>query len=495
MPVISIKNLSLQYPGQATPALKDINLDIDEGEFVVLSGSSGCGKSSLLRCLNGIIPNLLPAEIIGDIKLQDQSLKDMTPQIISSRLGSVFQDPRSQFFHIDVLDEIAFGPENMGYTKAEIRKRVDEAIQLFGLHHLIERRMFDLSSGEKQKVIFAAVYAMGPGIFILDEPSSNLDVAAIEELRNILSFLKKMGRTIVMVEHRLYYLSGLYDRLLIMDDGQIAMEACDELQITQEEKERFGLRNLQTPTIPACDAAKRNPPRPAGKTVELENLGFRYPRRPTPALRDVSTRFLPGTVTAVVGPNGSGKTTLIKILGGLLREHSGRICLSGHPFSPSDRLKYCGFVMQESGHQLFFPNVREEIASGFIHSPTDGEVDLLLEAMNLGEKAAAHPQTLSGGQQQRLVIGTALAASPDLLILDEPTSGLDAGHMRRLAKLLKEQAGKGTSVVIVTHDLEFILNCCDRYLMIRDGILVSEGNVFAPDHAFLNFFNAGSRVD
>lgn len=190
-PAISIQGLELRYPGQCSQTLGGIDLEVLDGEFVVLSGTSGCGKTSLLRCLNGIIPSLLPAKISGEIRLNGKNLKDMPPQEISSIAGSVFQNPRSQFFHINVTDEIAFGPENMGYSRQEIRKRVDNAIAVFKIGHLREKRMFNLSSGEKQKVIFAAVYAMGPGIYILDEPSSNLDVGAIEELRQILGLLKK----------------------------------------------------------------------------------------------------------------------------------------------------------------------------------------------------------------------------------------------------------------------------------------------------------------
>lgn len=493
MGLISVENLKLRYPGQPAPALQGVDLDVCEGEFVVVSGSSGCGKTSLIRCLNGIIPHLLPAEISGNVRLKGQSLKSLSPQAIASSVGSVFQDPRAQFFHIDVIDEIVFGPENMGYSGLEIRRRLEEAVELFRIGHLLDKRMFDLSSGEKQKVIFAAVHAMGPGIYVLDEPSSNLDVATIEELRAVLLLLKKRGHTIVMVEHRLHYLSGLYDRLLIMEGGRIVLEAPGDMKLSPELLERYGLRGLEAPVLVPREAAFGLPVPETGVGIEAHCLAYRYSRHSRPALGDVSARFTPGTVTAIVGPNGSGKTTLIKLLGGLMRECEGEVRRDGRLFPTRQRLARCSLVMQESRHQLFFPSVRQELASGFVLQPRQGEAELLLEKLNLASKADAHPQTLSGGQQQRLVIGAALAARPELLILDEPTSGLDFSHMRVLVELILDAAAEGAAVLVVTHDLEFIQTCCDHFLFMRAGRVESACTSSSPDSGVVDFFNCGTR--
>ncbi len=493
---ISIQNLEVTYNSRRNPALAGINLEVKKGEFVLLAGPSGCGKTTLIRCLNGIIPHLMPAKISGGINLNGKPATEMRPQEISTLAGSVFQDPRAQFFHINVTDEIAFGPENMGYAKPEIRRRVDEAFRRFGIDHLRDKKMFDLSSGEKQKVIFAAVHAMGPDIYILDEPSSNLDAEAIGHLRDILRELKNAGRTVVIVEHRLYYLAGLFDRMLILDCGGIAKEVSGVEALPEAERKRYGLRSLQEPHLPTgaaalpaagvqaapaatagvragraeahCSGAARAKAGGNSASLKVDGLCFRYPHNNRNALESIAAVLPAGAKTAIIGPNGSGKTTFIKILTGLLHEKTGSISCGPVLLTPAKRFKKCGFVMQESGHQLFFPTVREELASGFGKAKAE-DVSQLLEALDLSAVAEAHPQTLSGGQQQRLVIGTALARRPGVLVLDEPTSGLDAAHMLQLAALLDKEAARDATVVIVTHDIEFIRHCCDYVLPFNSG--------------------------
>ena len=492
-PAISIQGLELTYPSHPAPTLKGIDLDIAEGEFVVLTGPSGCGKTSLIRCLNGIIPHLLPANVSGGIRLNGKPIDGLSPQMISATVGSVFQDPRSQFFHINVTDEIAFGPENMGYPKQEICRRVDAAFDLFGINHLRDRKMFDLSSGERQKVIFAAVHAMGPSIYILDEPSANLDAIAISDLRGLLAALKAEGHTVVMVEHRLYYLAGLFDRLLILDSGKIVREVRTPEGVSPEEGARYGLRSMKLPPL-VSDGAQSNgiagPDTPGTEnSLQVCGVGFRYQRGRT-ALEDISAHFPAGVKSAIVGPNASGKTTFIKLLGGLLRERSGSIRYGNQRLSAAHRLRRCGFVMQESGHQLFFPTVWEEVSSGFAKPVPRADIVRLLEEFDLADVACMHPQTLSGGQQQRLTIAVAMASRPDVLILDEPTSGLDARHMGQLVALLDREAGNGAIVVAVTHDLEFIIGCFDRILHVSGGKADSLCARGKPSAAVQHFFRS-----
>lgn len=492
---VSVSDLKLTYPGAACQALKGIDLEVKKGEFIVLAGLSGCGKTSLIRCLNGIIPHLLSATLEGDIRLFGRSVYRLSPETISGMAGSVFQDPRAQFFHVNVTDEIAFGPENMGFDRKKIRRRVDRAFARFGIEHLRDRQMFGLSSGEKQKVIFAAVHAMGPTLYILDEPSSNLDASAIEDLRKALTDLKSEGCTIVAVEHRLYYLSRLFDRLVIMDQGKIVKEIFSPDQLTPQISAGYGLRSLVLPPPDAgpIDGQKttQGPGAVAGSDITVADIEFSYPGTAHPVLYDVSTQFLRGSKTAVVGLNGSGKTTFIKVLCGLLKENAGRIMSGKHRFSPGLRLHRCGFVMQESSHQLFFPTVLEEMASGMGRKVCHKRVTGLLEELGLAGVSREHPQTLSGGQQQRLVIGAALAPQPDILILDEPTSGLDAFHMRRLAECLDREASKGIPVVVVTHDLEFIRVCCDRILFLSLGRAACLSPVNRPDTRVTALFSPG----
>lgn len=531
MTSVSVKSLEVRYPERTSPALAGIDLEIGAGELAVLCGPSGCGKSTLTRVLNGIIPNLVPADVFGEIKINGANLRGLSSQAISERVGSVFQDPRTQFFHVNVLDEIAFGPENMGLSPTEIRRRVDDAVDLLDLSHLTGKRMFDLSSGERQKIIFAAVHAMAPDILVLDEPSANLDTLAIRELSNILRRLKEAGRAVLIAEHRLHYLTGLYDRLVIMEAGRISLELSGDERLTLGLRRRHGLRSQDPPSLerlwlkgfgtiespethgapdhfgaprapghlsPSTDDSQvllarpvGNNPKPASSSknlcqpIVIEELSFRYHSTLLPALFGVNARLDPGGLAAIVGPNGSGKTTLIKLLGGLLREGGGRIEVGGRKLSARQRIQQCGFVMQEYGNQLFFPSVRLELASGFSRPPSDDELNKILDELNLADLAKVHPRTLSGGQKQRLVIAVALASNPALLILDEPTSGLDAGHMLRLSDTLHHGTAQGMAVVVVTHDFEFIEQSCQRLLSLSKGRLISDSPVPLPSQEMI----------
>lgn len=470
--LIAIRNFSFTYAGMERASLTDINLEVGPGEFVVLAGKSGCGKSTLLRCLNGIIPHLLSGQTNGEICISGKRSSELTPEDLSSVAGSVFQNPRSQFFHINVTDEIAFGPESRDFPKEEIVRRVDEAFDLFGISHLRDKKMYELSSGEQQKISFAAIYATGADILFLDEPSANLDFQAIENLRNILELLKSKGKTIVIAEHRLYYFAELFDRLVVLDNGQIQKNVFHRTELTNDLMASYGLRTMDLQNlIASTDTPPATEKGTADCNISARNISFAYPRGKKKILRDISLDLMQGKKIAVIGPNGSGKTTLTKLIAGLLKPNKGYFRDVSHgKLSARKRLRSCGLVLQEHSHQLFCTTVMEELASSrFDRHTADGSPLDILRDLGLERLQNAHPQNLSAGQQQRLVFAIAAINSPRVLILDEPTSGLDAHSMHAMGKKITTESAKGATVLIVTHDFEFVATYCDMALVLDNG--------------------------
>jgi energy-coupling factor transport system ATP-binding protein len=473
-PVISVNGFSVMYANAQFPALDSINLEVQPGEFILLAGSSGCGKSTLIRCLNGIIPHLLPGAVQGSINVYGENMGSKDPEYISKYAGSVFQNPKAQFFHTTVLDEIAFGPENKGLPRNTIIERVDEALELFGLTRLKDRNMYELSSGEQQRVAFAAIYATGPDIYFLDEPSANLDAQSIKSLKNALAVLKDKGKTIVIAEHRLYYLSELVDKVVILENGKIK-KTISGLEGLTPEAFFEGLRPLDLPSfVHNCENRSKQFASERGVQIfEARGIEYRYPTKKEKTLRGVSNYFSRGEILALVGPNGSGKTTFIKLASGLLKPQNGAFYGEhGERLGTTRRRNTCSLVLQECSYQLFYPTVQEELLASLASQREHVSFqENLLKCLGLESCAQQHPQNLSAGQQQRLVFALATLKSPKILILDEPTSGLDAWGMKAIGEEVKNQAEKGSMVIVATHDVEFIYEYCDRAIVMSQGII------------------------
>ena len=478
-PVVSIKNFSFTYANTHEPILRDLNLEVHAGELILLAGRSGCGKSTLLRCLNGIIPHLLSGTVDGGIMIKGHDSMAMQPETIARYAGSVFQNPRSQFFHTNVLDEIAFGVESSGLPQETIVRRVDAALELFGISHLVDRNMYELSSGEQQKVAFASIHATGPDIFLLDEPSANLDLHAINNLKKLLLVLKNQGKTIIIAEHRLHYLFDIADKLVIMQYGSFERILTNGQSVDDEQRLAYGLRTANLRAFASACDAKRRPPGAAerGGNLHAQEVCYAYKRNKAQALSKFSTIFHEGERVAIIGRNGAGKTTLIKLIAGLLPPSNGVFRdVGGKRLSCAQRLKNSGIVLQECGQQLFYPTVLEELASAAARPggnkggrrPADS-----LKALGLEELTDQHPQNLSAGQQQRLAFAIAAMNTPRILILDEPTSGLDAQSMMAMGAAINKQAAQGTTIIIVTHDIEFIYEFCDRAVVMGKGFVES----------------------
>jgi energy-coupling factor transport system ATP-binding protein len=383
-------------------------------------------------------------------------------------VGSVFQNPQSQFFNVDTTSELAFGCENLSLPVEEIWKRIDEARALFGLDDLLDRNIFELSSGEKQRIACASVYAAGPDVFVLDEPSSNLDAPSVEMLRRVLEQLKAAGKTIVVSEHRLYYLTELADRFIYLEDGRIVSEyTSGELHsMNPEALEQWGLRtpDLQKLTRKVVSTVSS---RREGETFEIKNLRYRYGRNTALTIPSLSLRC--GEITAVIGHNGAGKSTFAGCFCGILK-HRGTVSRKGKALGRKERIGKSYMVMQDVNHQLFTESVLDELTLNIAEDRKANAVNIL-EAMRLGALADTHPLALSGGQKQRVAVAGAVCAGKDLLVYDEPTSGQDYQSMIATCDLIRAASEEALLSLVITHDMEFIFNCCTSVLYIERGMV------------------------
>ena len=475
---ISLKNISFSYSDSLDDAiLKNLNLEICSGECVVLAGESGCGKTTISKLINGLIPHYHSGTMDGDVFLGDKNTADMTLAEISRVVGSVFQNPRSQFFNIDTDCELAFGCENLGMNPEEIKQRVENVVQEFHLEHLLGRSIFNLSGGEKQKIACASVSATGPEIFVLDEPSANLDLKTIADLKEIVSRWKKAGKTVVIVEHRLYYLRDVADRICYVKNGQIAEEWMPaELEAKGPEyAASLGLRCMNLEMLDsACHPGARHPGAEGDRdhyfscaqlrqSIAFTNLTFSYHRK-HPIL-DIDRLELPcGQITALVGHNGAGKSTLAQVLCGLQGSwHQKRAA----------RKRGAYLIMQDVNHQLFTESVLDEVLLGM--KPQDEKLALeILEGLNLKQYADNHPMALSGGQKQRVAVASGISSGCEIVVFDEPTSGLDYRQMLAVSATLKKLAASGKTLLVITHDHEFILNSCQSVIRMEQGKIVEQ---------------------
>ena len=458
--MISIDNVSFGY-GEAQETLSQVSTAIAPGECVLLCGASGCGKTTVTKLINGLIPAFTPGcRLEGRVEVDGLDPGTTPMYELARKVGSVFQNPKSQFFNLDTDSELAFGLENEGRTPEEIRKRVSDTVDALHLQELQARNIFSLSGGQKQLLAFGSVYAMGPEIFVLDEPTANLDQDAIARLHDQIAGLKRQGRTVVIAEHRLCFLTDLIDQALYLRDGVLERTFTREqfCALTDREREALGLRTL-TPagcTLPAVAPAG------AKEGLSVEGLTCAYRKEP-PVFQALSFSARPGEVVAITGPNGVGKTTLSRCLCGLIREQAGQIALNGRLLNRKERQKAAFCVMQDVNHQLFSDSVWGECRMSAPDAP-NSTVEGVLDSLHLLPFRERHPMSLSGGQKQRLAVATALLSEKPILIFDEPTSGLDYARMVEVSGVIRSLAQQGRIVLVVTHDQEFLQRACDRVL-------------------------------
>ena len=448
----------------------------------------------MTRLFNGLIPHYHEGTYTGSVYLDGKDTRDLSLFDISLKVGSVFQNPRSQFFNVDTTSELAFGPENHGIAEDLVRDRVKRVAAQLKLEPLLDRSIFSLSGGEKQKIACGSAAAIDPDIYVLDEPSSNLDAYAIADFRQLLFTLKSQGKTIIISEHRLYYLSGLFDRVLYLKDGEIEGDYTAEkfCGLSARQRDDMGLRPLD---LAGLSEVEGTPQRMNEAVWTIKNVSFAYKHEPE-TLHITETSFPSGSATAIIGHNGAGKSTFARCLCGLEKHFKGTVQDQSKNYSRKERLKLCYMVMQDVNHQLFTESVLEEVLLSMPGKDSDespenvAKAEAILTEMDLLPYKACHPMGLSGGQKQRVAIASAIASERPVILFDEPTSGLDLFHMRQVADSVKELADSGKTIVIVTHDPEFILRCCNYVIHLENGRL--EESYFLQDtegrERLFNFF-------
>ena len=455
--MLDLTHVTLAYEGQTL--LKDVNLQFRPGEITVIAGPSGSGKSSLLRLLNGLIPEFQEADIAGELSYAGQNLLDLDMAERSRFLSTVFQNPKTQFYATNSTDEMAFALENRNLPRDEILERIAYYTQLLGMEKLLDHDIFSLSGGEKQLLAITSLACMDNDIYLFDEPSASLDRAAIERLKGVLIKLKEAGKTIIIAEHRLYYLRDILDQFVLLENQTARVYPLEELDehFTQDHQLRQ-LKKIEKEDLISADFRTKSLfDRTDDLTGILRAKDYRYAYDKKPVF-DMNLSFKPG-IHFIIGANGVGKTTFLRALCGLLKGFKGKAFYRNQPLRPS--FEWISLVMQDVNYQLFTESVWSEIS---MVSDDEAAKEQALRQQGLEDKKDRHPQSLSGGEKQRLLLAMAKVSDKPVLILDEPTSGLCKSQMEQMSRDLQQMAEQGKLILIVTHDYELIQTCGGQIL-------------------------------
>lgn len=456
--------------GSGRGGVRGLSLRIARGECVLLCGASGCGKTTVARLVNGLIPHFFEGKLAGTVCVDGMDSQETEIAAFSDAVGTVFQNPRTQFFNADVDSEIVFGLENRGIARAQLCARLDDVTEELHLQALRGRSVFELSGGEKQKIAFSSVYASDPDVLVFDEPSSNLDMRSIEELAKLMRTAKEKGKTILVAEHRIWYLMDIVDRVIYLQDGAVVSD------MPIEDFRKLSAKNVRSRGLRSRDLAALQPeatacPSASGNVLSLENLSVRLGG--AEVLKGISFQANAGEIIAIAGANGAGKTTLARAICGLANDASGTVRWNGRPLSRRVRRKKAYMVMQDVGHQLFSDSVMEECRLG-IKDPDRDVIESALRRVDLLACKDRHPLSLSGGQMQRLAVAVSEVCGKDLLVFDEPTSGLDLRSMEEVGGLVRVLADQGKILLVITHDVEFMMRICTRILVLEDGCVAAD---------------------
>lgn len=456
MNILEIENLSFSYMDESHQAIKNLNLKVKKGEIISLVGDSGCGKSTLIFCLNGIIPKLIPGKLNGLIKICNKDIHKIPVSELHQDIQIMFQDPETQFFSFNVYDEIAFGLENQKLSERVVKIKVDEALELLNIQHLKNRTVEELSSGEKQKVILAALIAMKPKILVLDEPTANLDPLQTKNLAILLKKInKELGITIIISEHDLDFVK-MSDRILYMQNGKL-IKYSNQLN---QNYIPYNKMNISNENI-----------------LEIKDLCFQYNERKI--LKDINLELKKGEVLGIVGFNGSGKSTLVQNIVGLLKPSQGTIKYKDENITKTKLFQISqnvGYVFQNPNYSLFENKVIDELTFGpknkkFPISFIKKTTQFLLKSLDLTAFQNKDSDNLSIGQKRRVTIASILSMQPSVLIIDEPDTGLDRQNSIKLSQILNELNKKGMSIILISHNLKFLNSICHRIVLLKNGII------------------------
>lgn len=492
---IVVENLSFRYQNRSDLALKNISFTAQPGELLLIAGTSGCGKTTLARCINGLIPRSYKGELSGRILVQGEETQGWPLARISQRIGTVLQDPERQILGSRVLNEVAFGLENLSLPRAEVQQRAEDALDRLGILDIRHRETFSLSGGEKQKVALAGVLAMRPGILLLDEPLASLDPASALETLAIVRKLADEGMTVLMVEHRVEdVLSIRPDRVMFMQQGEICY-----LGPAVDLEEQMDYHEVKLPAAQVMKKAAAQPPAPPrplpaltraleGSTskddaplVQFKNVRFGYEKNQT-VLQGINLKIQRGDIIAILGPNGAGKTTLVKHAIGLLKPKEGQVIVNGKSTQEqtvAQIAKTLGYVFQSPSHMLFAPTVEEELAFGpknLKHPPEmiKKEVHEAIHIVNLDGFEKNPPLALSFGQQKRVSIAAILAMRSRILVMDEPTAGQDYKNYTDFMDSIVQIPGF-EAILFITHDIDMAVVYANRVLLVGQGQVVADG--------------------
>lgn len=531
-PIIKFDNVTYYYPGTDKPALEGVNFSIGKGETVLITGPSGAGKSTLCYMLNGIIPNSFGGDLQGKVIVNGMNISESTIGELAFTSGLLFQDPSGQLICSTVEDEIAFGPENKGLSVEEINNTVDKYINYVNMDKFRERPPQALSGGQQQLVAFASILAMEPEIYILDEPTSNLDPLGSEMIFQLMKRIaKELNKTVILVEHKIEKIINLVDRIIVLDKGKVIYDGFPKdvmsnyerlidigvippqiTQLTSMLKDKKGL-NVEVKTsleegveeikkvlpddIPKLDQEKINSKYKSFRTfndvaIEIKDLHFGY----TPeieVLHGVNLKIYDGEFLSIIGQNGSGKTTLVKHLNGLLRPTSGEIFIYGENIKDktiaylSTKVGYC---FQNPDHQIFSSKTWDEIAYGpknlgYEDSKVEELVRYVSKILGIENLLDENPYNLSKGQRQQIAVASILAMQPNIIIVDEPTTGQDPKQSKSMMELMKKlNRDYNKTIIVITHDMNIAAEYSDRLVVMHSGHVLIEGNpreVFAHE--------------
>ncbi|WP_042476306.1 ABC transporter ATP-binding protein [Bacillus ndiopicus] len=505
MAFVKINNVSFTYPNEANPILKNINLTIQQGEFIVLIGQSGCGKSTLLRHFKR---ELHPhGEMTGDIFYKDCDLEQLDSEVAATDIGYVFQNPENQIVTDKVWHELAFGLESLGVDSQTIRRRVAEMANFFGIQKWFHHKTTELSGGQKQLLNLASIMVMQPKLLLLDEPTSQLDpIAALEFIQTLHRLNKELGITIILIEHRLEEILPLADRVLIMDEGSIlfdgppkeilkelpanhamitALPAATKIfhqlsgvgpvPLTIREGQRF----LSTQQVIPSHLPPSKSQNEKNIVLEAKDIAFRYEKNGLDVVHHFNLQVKEQEFLTIIGGNGTGKSTVLSILSGLQKPYRGKVFLFNKILkSYSNKQLYQQYLtlLPQNPKTLFVQKtVHQELEDmARLHKVSEKKIQETIHLFHLTHLLNRHPYDLSGGEQQKLALAKLLLMEPRILLLDEPTKGLDAHAKEELAQILKDLQAKGMTIIMVTHDIEFSAQYSNRCALFFDGNIVSE---------------------